>query len=507
MWMLPREAWGEYENAAPIDRLDLTAELARWTRRRAPPGSSSRETRRRVTAFAAAGRGDRRVRPTRRRRWSCCCTAAASHEQEIVALADHLPAGPAYAAVRAPDRRGRRLRVVRQPRHRPAGRGVAAGDDGLVPRLARRRSRPAGRPVVLVGFSGGAAFAGGLLLDDPRRYAGAAVLYGTLPFDAGVPTTPGAAGRRPGRRRAGRAGHRHPARAARPHLGLPARRVRRPDRRPPRPGRPRHRPRRARRPSAAGCTSACASSPAAGGPHAGPTTWPTLPGGSCPPRAGARPAVSPEIPQEQRSDNAPLELQEQVFARDRRAPRRDDPAVGDLRPGARGFMLAGPARPAGRVPRPVRRRVRPRPPRPRRLPAPRAADGAGDRRSSPRAGASRTRSPASASPRAWSCCSVRGTAPSWTPSSASSRPATPGRPGRSPDGPGPGRGRGLQTCTGIGVQAGCSTNSSLPPEPLSGGAQALDDLVDAVRASSTPGAEINGAIGDVALGDRWTDIG
>lgn len=31
MWMLPREAWGEYENAAPIDRLDLAAELARWT--------------------------------------------------------------------------------------------------------------------------------------------------------------------------------------------------------------------------------------------------------------------------------------------------------------------------------------------------------------------------------------------------------------------------------------------------------------------------------------------
>ncbi|HWH28970.1 MAG TPA: VOC family protein [Mycobacteriales bacterium] len=31
MWMLPREAWGEYENAAPVDRLDLQAELARWS--------------------------------------------------------------------------------------------------------------------------------------------------------------------------------------------------------------------------------------------------------------------------------------------------------------------------------------------------------------------------------------------------------------------------------------------------------------------------------------------
>ena len=31
MWMLPREAWGENDNAAPIDRLDLQAELDRWT--------------------------------------------------------------------------------------------------------------------------------------------------------------------------------------------------------------------------------------------------------------------------------------------------------------------------------------------------------------------------------------------------------------------------------------------------------------------------------------------
>jgi catechol-2,3-dioxygenase len=31
MWMLPREAWGEYEHAAPVDRLDLQAELDRWS--------------------------------------------------------------------------------------------------------------------------------------------------------------------------------------------------------------------------------------------------------------------------------------------------------------------------------------------------------------------------------------------------------------------------------------------------------------------------------------------
>lgn len=47
------------------------------------------------------------------------------------------------------------------------------------------------RPVVLIGFSGGCAFAAAAVLDAPRRYAGAALLYGTVPFDAGVATTPG----------------------------------------------------------------------------------------------------------------------------------------------------------------------------------------------------------------------------------------------------------------------------------------------------------------------------
>jgi catechol-2,3-dioxygenase len=31
MWMLPREEWGVYENAAPIERLDLDAEIDRWS--------------------------------------------------------------------------------------------------------------------------------------------------------------------------------------------------------------------------------------------------------------------------------------------------------------------------------------------------------------------------------------------------------------------------------------------------------------------------------------------
>jgi catechol-2,3-dioxygenase len=31
MWMLPRDAWGAYEHAAPVDHLDLAGELRRWS--------------------------------------------------------------------------------------------------------------------------------------------------------------------------------------------------------------------------------------------------------------------------------------------------------------------------------------------------------------------------------------------------------------------------------------------------------------------------------------------
>ena len=31
MWMLPRVAWGEYEHAAPVERLDLDGDLRRWS--------------------------------------------------------------------------------------------------------------------------------------------------------------------------------------------------------------------------------------------------------------------------------------------------------------------------------------------------------------------------------------------------------------------------------------------------------------------------------------------
>ena len=113
-----------------------------------------------------------------------------SNEREIITLVNHLPDGPAYAAVRAPIAEGGGYAWFA---NRGIGRPVA---ESLAETMAWFRDwldevAPAGRPVILAGFSGGAAFAGGLLLSDPRRYAGAAILYGTLPFDAGVSVAPG----------------------------------------------------------------------------------------------------------------------------------------------------------------------------------------------------------------------------------------------------------------------------------------------------------------------------
>ena len=113
-----------------------------------------------------------------------------SSEHDIIALADHLPAGPTYAAVRAPISEGGGFAWFA---NRGIGRPVA---ESLAETMAWFTDWLDGaasphRPVILVGFSGGAAFAGGLILADPARFAGAAILFGTLPFDAGISVTPG----------------------------------------------------------------------------------------------------------------------------------------------------------------------------------------------------------------------------------------------------------------------------------------------------------------------------
>lgn len=113
-----------------------------------------------------------------------------SNESDIITLADHLPDGLAYAAVRAPIGEGGGYAWFA---NRGIGRPIASSIADTMSwfRTWIDDAAPTGRRVVLVGFSGGAAFAGGLVLDRPNRYTGAAILYGTLPFDADIPTTPG----------------------------------------------------------------------------------------------------------------------------------------------------------------------------------------------------------------------------------------------------------------------------------------------------------------------------
>ena len=111
-------------------------------------------------------------------------------ESSIIGLARLLPPAASYAALRAPLTEGGGFAWF-------ANGGIGRPlPDSLSETTAWARRwldevAPEGRPVLLVGFSGGAAFAGGLLLDDPARFAGTAVLYGTLPFDAGLSTAPG----------------------------------------------------------------------------------------------------------------------------------------------------------------------------------------------------------------------------------------------------------------------------------------------------------------------------
>ena len=98
-----------------------------------------------------------------------------SNEQEILTLAAHLPGGVEYAAVRAPIAEGGGYAWFA---NRGIGRPV---ETSLSETMEWFRGwlddvAPSGRPVLLVGFSGGAAFAGGLVLADPARYAAAAIL-------------------------------------------------------------------------------------------------------------------------------------------------------------------------------------------------------------------------------------------------------------------------------------------------------------------------------------------
>jgi phospholipase/carboxylesterase len=264
-------------------------------------------------------------------------------EQDILGLATALPTGPAYAAVRAPIAEGSGYAwFANRGIGRPVVTSLRATMDWF--REWLDVVAPSGRPVLLVGFSGGAAFAGGLVLDEPARYVGAAILCGTMPFDAGVPTTParlvglpmfvaqgahdtviprdlldgtwdyltGESGA-PTIARRDASGHTLTTGAANQLSEWIRERI-------------------------AFLTTREAHTVAA---TTGTTGWPTLDAGALPPRRGRRPDVSMSIPQQQTTDNAPTDLQEKLFEAVLALPGvRTGQSVLSV-PGARGFMLEG----------------------------------------------------------------------------------------------------------------------------------------------------------------------
>ena len=263
-----------------------------------------------------------------------------SHERHILELAAHLPSGPSYAAVRAPIVEGGGFAWFA---NRGIGRPVA---ESLRDTMDWFRgwlddAAPEGRPVLLVGFSGGAAFAGGLVLDDPARYVGAAILYGTLPFDAGLETEAGRLANLPVFVAQGDGDHVIPRELLDrtwdyllAESGAPTVAQRQPGG---------HQLTAdtvhelgewiAHRLSFVGRHAATPAGPPADSP------WPTLAGGQLPARRGTRPEVSWTIPQQQQTQNAPPDLQERLFEDIRRLPGVDVGPSHISVPGARGFAL------------------------------------------------------------------------------------------------------------------------------------------------------------------------
>jgi phospholipase/carboxylesterase len=113
-----------------------------------------------------------------------------SDEDEIFPLAGYLPESAAVAALRAPLPEGPGYAWFE---NRGVGRPVAASLAATIAFVERWLDEEAGdfEEAWLVGFSGGAAMAGALVLHDPERFAGVAALHGTFPFEAGMPVVPG----------------------------------------------------------------------------------------------------------------------------------------------------------------------------------------------------------------------------------------------------------------------------------------------------------------------------
>ena len=100
----PEESWGEYENSAPIEPLDLPAEIHDGPVSAPPPSSSpwTRESPDSAPSTAPVVVLPHSAPTSWSSRSSCCSTAVGPTSARSSPLAPHLPQAPIYAAVRAP---------------------------------------------------------------------------------------------------------------------------------------------------------------------------------------------------------------------------------------------------------------------------------------------------------------------------------------------------------------------------------------------------------------------
>jgi phospholipase/carboxylesterase len=111
-------------------------------------------------------------------------------EHSLIEISPWLPHGPVgYASVRAPIEHGTGYVWF------PGGGRPGADELTETCRWFLRWLDTEGdpeRPVLLLGFRDGVTLAGGLMLTAPERFAGAMLIYGALPLDAGVAMLRGA---------------------------------------------------------------------------------------------------------------------------------------------------------------------------------------------------------------------------------------------------------------------------------------------------------------------------
>jgi phospholipase/carboxylesterase len=253
-----------------------------------------------------------------------CDALGDSLEANLAMFVRCLPGGAAYAAVRVP----RSASVDPGPGSAPLRQWI---DDQRAPQV----------PVVLIGVGGGAAVAGGMVLADPARFAAAALLYGALPFDAGLPVTRGRLAGVPVFLTHGAQDLVIPVELQRRTWDYLVRES----------GAPLWAQReRGGHELTAKTVSGLAgwiearlgflqwTTPVAG-PADGQARWPILPDGRLPERCGEPPEVSVTTPQQQQSQNAPVELQEALFDRIMQLEGVATAPSAISVPGARAFIL------------------------------------------------------------------------------------------------------------------------------------------------------------------------